>query len=117
MAGIENRVKDLVSRNDQNPVGLYSEVETIDSSSTTTVQVEPGVIYLVDASNASVTMELPTSNDELKISTIKKTDATGNTVDVTTPGSETIDGNSSLSIGSQYTAREVVNDGSNYFIV
>lgn len=117
MAGLENQIKDLVSLNDQNPLGLYSDVEVIDSANTTTVSVEPGVIYLVDASSASVTMNLPAPNDELNIATIKKTDATGNAVSVATPGSGTIDGNSSLSITSQYTAREIVDDGTDYFIV
>jgi len=117
MAGLETQTKELVARNDQNPLGLYSEVQVIDSANTTSVSVEPGVIYLVDASSASVDMNLPAPNDELNIATIKKTDGTGNAVNVETPGSETIDGNSSLSITSQYTAREVVDDTANYFIV
>lgn len=117
MAGLESQTKELVVRNDHNPLGLYSEVRTIDSANTTSVTVEPGIIYLVDASTASVTMNLPAPSDELNIATIKKTDATGNSVDVATPDSGTIDGNASLSIASQYTAREVVNDGVDYFIV
>lgn len=117
MAGIESNVKEVISRSDQNPLGLYSDVEVIDSSETTSVQVDPGTVYLVDAESASVGLTLPAANDELNIATIKKIDSTGNSVDVVTPGSEDIDGSPSLSITNQFTAREVVDDGTNYFII
>lgn len=48
---------------------------------------------------------------------VKKIDSTGNTINIETPNSETIDGKSSLSISNQYTSRTIVSDGDNYFII
>jgi len=117
MTGLENEVKSLISRPDQFPLGLYSEVEVVDSSNTTSVTASPGVIHLVDASSAAVDVTLEEPQDTFYMTTVKKVDSSGNAVNVETPNSETIDGNSSLSITSQFTSREIVDDGSNYFIV
>lgn len=71
---------------------------------------------LADASGGDITITLPAPDDEIKV-IIKKIDSSSNTVTVATPGSETIDGQSSLSISAQYVSRSIVSDGSNYFIV
>lgn len=73
-------------------------------------------IVLADASSAGfdVTLPAPTAGD---LVFVKKTDSTTNPVTLATPNSETIDGETSRSISNQYTSRQVVSDGTNYFIL
>lgn len=71
---------------------------------------------LVDASGGAVTVTLPDPDRNVRVE-VKKTDPSANSVTVATPGSETIDGQSSLTISSQYAARTIGSDGSNYFIL
>jgi hypothetical protein len=73
-------------------------------------------VVLADASSGDMTVTLPSPDTDVQVS-VKKIDSSGNTVTVATPGSETIDGNSSLTISAENVSRTVVSDGSNYFIV
>lgn len=72
-------------------------------------------IVLADASGGALTVTLPGPESDVR-SVVKKIDASNN-VTVATPGSETIDGQSSLTLSSQYTSREITSDGTNYFII
>lgn len=92
---------------------LNAQNVTSQSSNYTASEVD---IVLADASGGSITITLPSPSTDIDI-TVKKTDSSSNAVDIATPGSETIDGSSSLSITSQYTSRTITSDGSNYFIV
>jgi len=116
MPNFENKVKDSISRSDQFQLGLYDDIQVVDSSNITSLTADPGTIYLVDSSSANVDIELFSADDKAKVVTVKKT-VTANTVNINTPNSENIDGNPSLSITSQYTSREIIDDGSNYFII
>jgi len=70
---------------------------------------------LADASSAALTVTLPAPASDLRLS-VKKIDATNN-VPIATPNSETIDGNSSITLSTQYDERTLTSDGTNYFIV
>jgi len=109
---LEFQVKELISRPDANPLPVSTEVISVSEDH----DAEGGEVILVDASGGSVTITLPIPLEGTSV-TVKKTDSSGNAVDMQTPNSENIDGGSNLSITSQYTSREIVADGDNYFIV
>jgi hypothetical protein len=72
---------------------------------------------LVDSSSGNVTITLPVSSIPIgKIYVIKKMVA-ANTVTVDPQGTSTIDGASSLSITTQYTATQLQFDGTNYVVI
>lgn len=73
-------------------------------------------IVLGDASGGAITITLPDPT-ETGIVTIKKIDSSSNAVEIATPNSETIDGDSSRTVTGQYVAREIVCDGTNYYII
>ncbi|AFH21827.1 hypothetical protein OSG_eHP10_00085 [environmental Halophage eHP-10] len=73
-------------------------------------------VVLADASGGPLTVTLPTPSEGITVA-VKKIDASSNAVTITTPGSETIDGESAPEVGRQYEAHEIVSNGSNYFTV
>lgn len=73
-------------------------------------------VILVDATSGDVTITLPTASSGLHYY-IKKTDSSGNKVVVDGNASETIDGNTTQDIISQYDTMEIVSDGSNWLIL
>ena len=74
-------------------------------------------IILVDASASSVTVTLPlTATNSGRWFRIKKIDATGNSVTIDGNGSETIDGNLTVSFSIPYTALGVLSDGTEWWI-
>lgn len=76
----------------------------------------PQEIVLADASGGALTVTLPAPESSAVV-TVKKTDGSANAVTVATPNSETIDGQSSLTITGQNISREIASDGSNYYII
>lgn len=109
MAGFENNAKDLVSRGDQYPLGLYSEVTVV----TDDYEASHGEVVLVDASSNNITVTLPEPK-ESTIVTAKKIDGSVNTVTIS---GETVDGSPSETISSQYNSREVISGGEEYYII
>jgi hypothetical protein len=87
-------------------------VTTVTSNITATT----GQVVLADASGGSVGVTLPTPANGETV-TVKKIDSSANPVVIATPGTETIDGQSTIDISNQFGARETVSDGSNYFII
>lgn len=87
--------------------------DTLTFATTDTINRHRAVI-LADASGGAITLTLPESTTRMDL-IIKKTDSSSNAVTVATPGSETIDGQSTISISKQYAERRIVGDGSNYF--
>jgi len=73
-------------------------------------------VVLVDASGGAVAVTLPSPESAASV-IVKKTDSSGNDVTISTPGSETIDGDSSRTLSAQYVSREIMSDGTNYFII
>lgn len=92
--------------------GLVAPVTSV--SVDHTVQSYEAVI-LVDATSGNITITLPDA--DMRLITVKKTDASGNTVTLSTPGSETIDGAATNVLSSQYDVITVCSDQSNWYIV
>jgi hypothetical protein len=75
-------------------------------------------VWLVDASGAARTVNLPTAaSRKFRKYTIKKTDATGNLVTIDGNSSETIDGELTHDLTTQYESVTIVSDGSNWHII
>jgi hypothetical protein len=98
-----------------------SNKEVITVASTTTISpTQSSTLYLADSSSSSLTLTLSTSSLEVGKEVIIK-DSTGsssiNSITVNTEGSETIDGQASFTISSNYTSISIISDGSNWFII
>lgn len=96
------------------PIGLATAIATV--SSDTSLGTSQHVL-LVDASSGQVTLTLPSAaTTSARQYMIKKKDSSSNNVVVAASGSQTIDGQASVSVNTQYEALTVVSDGSNWFI-
>lgn len=88
------------------------------SSQNTNFTAAANFIYLVNSSGGSITVTLPspTLNAIIEIK-----DSTGsantNSIVIDTPGAETIDGQASYTINSNYGSARLVSDGSNWFLL
>lgn len=76
----------------------------------------PQEVVLVDASGGAITITLPSPESAASV-VVKKIDSSGNAVTISTPGSETIDGDASRTLSAQYVSREIMSDGTNYYIL
>jgi len=112
MPNFENSVKDIITRTDQAPLGLYTDVKEVSSDTTADV----GDIVIVDASSSGVTITLPQPDDNMLV-TVKKIDSSNNVVTVETPGSQEIDGVSSLTISNQFVSEQITSVNGKYFLV
>jgi len=75
-------------------------------------------VILCDATSNSITVSLPSASGITgRVYTIKRIDGSTNTVTIDPNGSETIDGASTYSLGSQWDFVTIVSDGSNWVIV
>lgn len=108
---LEFSIKESLSRTDANPLPISTRVDNVSSDT----NARAGQIVLADSSDGDITITLPDNPTGLSV-TIKKVSGSGNTVNVATPNDETIDGQNSLSITNEYTSREIVSNGDNYFI-
>jgi hypothetical protein len=72
-------------------------------------------VILADCSGGSITVNLPAASAGAQIK-FKKTDASANTLIMDGNGAETIDGNLTEDLVSQYESFALVSDGSNWFI-
>lgn len=98
---------------------VNKETESISSTGTVT-PTQSTTVYLVDCSSGSVTLTIATSSLENGKEIVFK-DTTGssstNNIIVDTEGSETIDGQTSFTIASNYTSISLISDGTNWFII
>lgn len=85
-------------------------------SGNTTATIHQDVLK-VDATGGNVTITLPTAATAYKKLTVKKIDATANTVTIDGDGAETIDDQATAVILSQYTSVTIISDGTEWFIV
>jgi len=74
-------------------------------------------VVLCDCTANNITISLPSATHSLARITVKKTDASANTVTLDALGSQTIDGDFTLVITTQYTSVTVVSDGVNWYII
>ena len=92
-------------------------VEAVAQTSDYTASDED-LLIAVNATSAAVTVDLPTAAARKgRRYIVKKTDASANLVTIDPAGSETIDGEATVSLAQQYAAREIVSDGTNWHIV
>jgi chemotaxis protein CheY-P-specific phosphatase CheC len=90
----------------------YDTVTTVTSN----YNASSNETVLADASGGAVTVTLPAVS-EADVTTIKKIDTSSNGVTIETPNTETIDGDSSVTITGEYITREIISDGTNYYII
>ena len=76
-----------------------------------------GDFILADAASASITITLPDPSNTRRNITIKKIDSSANAVTINPYDTETIDGDSSYSLSSQYQFITLTSDGSNWYII
>ena len=74
-------------------------------------------VLLVNATSASVTVNLPTAVGNSAAYSIKKTDSSTNTVIIDGSGSETIDGGTTATLVKQYESITIVSDNANWHII
>jgi len=95
------------------PIGsIYASVTTETGAYT----ASDGDLVLADASSSGFTVTLPTPSAG-DVVAVKKIDSSSNAVTIATPGAETIDGHSTITISAQFASRDFVSDGTNYFMV
>jgi hypothetical protein len=76
------------------------------------------VVVFADATSGNVTITLPTasSNSGYRFY-VKRVDGSGNTCALARSGSDTIDGQTSVSLALQYTSITVVSSGTDWYII
>lgn len=79
-------------------------------------------VYMVDASGGNVTMTLPTSASSVTggvytFYEVIKTDSSANTIAVGRSSSDTLDGATSFTLGTQYEPRNFLPDGSALWVI
>lgn len=93
------------------------QIVTSEKTSNYTVTIQDkDKLFLVDSTNADVTISLPTAasaGDGFKV-TIKKMDNSQNTITVDGNSSETIDGSTTITLTQPYSVISVVSDGSEW---
>jgi len=92
---------------------MYFSPEVVSVSANYTAK--KGDIVLVDASGGAVTITLP-SPEKNTIVNVKKIDSSSNAVTVS-GGGKNIDGQSSISISTQYESYTFICDGTNWWII
>jgi hypothetical protein len=75
-------------------------------------------VIFADATSGNVTITLPTASSIAGYRFyVKRIDSSGNTCSIARSGSDTIDGQTSVSVSQQYTSLTVVSDGSAWYII
>jgi len=76
-----------------------------------------GDIVLANASSASITVTLPNPANTRRHITVKKIDSSSNVVTINPYDTETIEGNTSYGLTSQYQYVTLTSDGNNWYII
>ena len=75
-------------------------------------------LVIIDASNGGVTLTLPAASSyNERIYTIKKKDSSANKVIIDANSTETIDGEETIELKTQYTYVTIICDGTEWFII
>lgn len=90
----------------------YNAIATPTSAYTASAQEA----VFADTSGGGFTVTLPDPDAAVSVA-VKKVDASGNTLTIATPGSQTIDGDSERTVTGDYASREIMSDGTNYWII
>ncbi len=101
----------------QQAMKWFGPGQVITITANKTIDKETGAV-LADATSGGITVTLPpVAHAKGREYHIKKIDTSANTVTIATPGSETIDGESTKVIQSSYTSRRIYSNGTNYYII
>lgn len=101
-----------------NPVATSTALNhvTVKSSNYTTASTQSECI-LGNAAGGAITITLPTAASNTNVYTVKKIDASVNTVTIATTASQTVDGGATAVLRVRYASVNLVSDGSNWFVV
>ena len=95
--------------------GTIKSITNTDSPYTVTYKDS---VVLADATGGNITVATPAASTCTgRVWTVKKTDASANTVTIDPNGAETIDGAATRLLAIQYTAVMFVSNGTNWFVV
>jgi len=92
--------------------GITRSVSNISTTQTAGATASTDYVYLI---SGTTTLTLPTAVGNTNRYTLKNVGA--NTVTINTTSSQTIDGSTSLTMAVQYTALDVISDGTNWNII
>lgn len=97
------------------PGGVLRAITSVSSTYTALYTDE---VVLADATGGAFTVTLPTAvGHGGKVFTVKRMNSGANAVTIGTTSSQTIDGATTASLSSQYSARTVVSDGTNWQVL
>ena len=112
MGHLENHIKDIVERADQNPLGVIGNTRTVSNDT----NARGSEIVLVDSSSGDVTITLPSPTESLTVA-VKKISNDNNVVSVTTPSTEQIDGVDEYTITNEFVSEQFIATDDKYFIL
>lgn len=94
-------------------------VTTVTSTTSSPANTKDHAILLCDAATAggNITVNLPTAVSNTAMFTIKKTDSGSNTIIIDPNSTQTIDGNTTFVLFTQYDSITLISNGSNWFII
>jgi len=100
--------------------GSIDTSRTIDAHTTTVETTDYTAsetdIVLADASGGPLTVTLPAPSLDIDLH-VKKIDSTSNNVTLATPGTETIDGDNTKDLNSEYLSLEITSDGDDFYVL
>lgn len=88
----------------------HSSISTFNTYTSDQTLTSANGYVLCDATSGNITITLPAASSRKKFH-IKKIDSSVNTVSISRAGSDTIEGNTSLSLAAQYESYTLYNDG------
>ena len=108
---------DLSALDDRyNVQGSYQDIGINTTTESYVVGATDSAI-MADATDGNITVTLPAvATNKGRLLTIKKIDSSANTVTIDGSGSETIDGDTTKVISSQYDSITIISDGSAWYI-
>ena len=100
-----------------NGISITPATTAVSSTPYTATAITGYPVLLVNATSASVTVNLPTAVGNSAAYSIKKTDSSANTVTIDASGAETIDGGATAVLIRQYESITIVSDNTNWHII
>lgn len=99
------------------PAWSDATLATVAKNTSYTITTSDTVVF-ANAASAGVTITLPTASSFTGYRFyVKRTDSSGNSCSVAASGTDTIDGQASVSLAQQYTCLTLVSDGSAWYII
>jgi len=111
---------DLPAKHEVKDIALYAEDISFSVREYVSAQTlsADNYIVLVDCSDTSITITLPAaSSHKNRVYTLKKIDSSANKVTIDANSTETIDGEETIELKTQYTYVTIVSDGTEWFII